>query len=147
MSYSTSENKPRRAEVRSTAARAVRGASGPAWLIGAALLALPVLWVVLSLGDDPSAPEELHGTWTTTAPDYADRAFAITDSTITFYQGGENSTFHRLVGVERETERSVVAYTLEYEHGAHTLTFAFEYSGAGEIRFKNQQHMVWRRES
>jgi len=146
MSYSTSESEPRRTVARWTTVRTARGASGPAWMIGAALLALPILWVALSLGGDRSAPEELHGTWTTMAPDYADRAFAITDSTITFYQGGENSTFHRLVGLERETERSVVVYTLEYEHGAHTLKFAFEYSAAGEIRFKNQRHMVWRRE-
>ena len=106
-----------------------------------------MLWVVLSLGGDASAPEELHGTWTTTTPDYADRAFAITDSTITFYQGGEDSTFHRLVGVEREDARGGVLFTLEYEHGVNTLTFAFEYSPAGEIRFKNQRQMVWRRVS
>ena len=121
------------------------GASRPAWLIAATLVAFPVLWVALSLSGDPSAPEELHGTWTTTTSSYADRAFAITNSTVTFYQGGQDSTVHQLVGLEREADAGGALYTLEYEHDRHTLKFAFEYSDAGEIRFRNQEQMVWRR--
>jgi len=125
--------------------RSARGASRPAWLIGAALLALPVLWFALSVGGEAAAPEELHGTWTTDAPSYADRAFTITDSTVTFYQGGQDSTFHRLVGFEREADRSGAVYTLEYEQGGQTLKYTFEYSASDEIRIRNLEHMVWRR--
>lgn len=125
--------------------RSARGASRPAWLIAAVLLALPVLWLVLGYSGDPRAPDELHGTWTTDASDYADRAFTITDSTVTFHLGGDDSTVHRLVGLEREAGGGDVVYSLEYEYGEQKLDFVFEYSAPGEIRLRNQEEMVWRR--
>lgn len=138
---------PYREEVSRLQFRSERGASKPAWLIGAALLALPVLWLVLGHSDDPRAPDELHGTWTTDAADYADRAFTITDSTVTFHQGGEDSTVHRLVGLEREADGDGSEYMLEYEHDGHTLKLGFEFSDAAEIRIRNQEEMVWSRDS
>jgi hypothetical protein len=102
--------------------------------------------LVLGYSGDPRAPGELHGTWTTDAPDYADRAFTITDSTVSFSQGGQDSTVHRLVGLDRHDDGGDVVYSLEYEYGEQKLDLVFEYSAPGEIRLRNQEEMVWRRD-
>ena len=92
-------------------------------------------------------PEELLGVWSTEYPDYADRAFEITDTSVTFFQGEGRSSKHRLVGVEREELPGRVMYTLKHDLEGATVGFEFEYKDPGEIRLINQEHMVWKRDS
>lgn len=123
---------------------ATRGRS--TWTLGSTVSAL-VAVALIGCSGVPAPPAELQGTWSTADPNYADRSFAITDSSVTFFQGEGRSTVHRLVGLEREERPGRVMYTLEYDLEGAAVGFSFEYSEPGEIRLKNQEHMVWKRES
>ena len=94
---------------------------------------------------DGSPPAEVLGTWTTEAPEYADRAFTITDSTLTLYQGEGRSVTGQIVSARREARTGWTEVALEYEQSGSRMTFSFQYFQSGEIRLANQEHMVWRR--
>jgi len=118
------------------------------WNLGGVVLTLVVASVAfVGCSGDPVPPAELQGTWSTTYPDYADRAFAISDSSVTFFQGEGRSSVHRLVGLERKDLPGRVSYTLRYELDGATAGFSFEYIEPGLIKLKNQEHMDWKRQS
>lgn len=110
------------------------------------------LAVLLSAGaaacsGDNSPPAEVLGTWMTEAPEYADRTFAITDTTLTLHQGEGRSVTHRIVAVQREAYSGWTEFTFDYDQAGSRLTFSFQYFEPGEIRLRNQEHMVWRRKN
>jgi hypothetical protein len=74
-------------------------------------------------------PDDLIGVWKTTAPNYADRSFEMSRTT---------------VGLEREENGQVTSYTLTYADG---LKFSFTYEKVADvIRFVNQPEFFWSRE-
>ena len=101
--------------------------------------------VFVACSGDSTPPPELVGTWTTDAADYIDRAFTITDSTLTIGQGEGRSVTHRIRTVRQEPRSGWTDYALEYEQAGSRLTFGFQYFEPGEIRLRNLEHMVWRR--
>jgi len=115
-------------------------------MLRAGALALVVMGALACSGNS-TPPPELQGTWSTEYPDYADRGFAITDSSVTFFQGEGRSSVHLLVGVESEDRPGRVMYTLQYDLDGTTVGFSFEYTEPGRIRLENQEHMLWERES
>ncbi len=121
--------------------------SRPVFVIVGLALALGLAWAVFGLSGSSVPPAELQGTWTTTTPPYADRALTITDSTVTFHQGEGRRMSYRLVGVRSDVRPGRTDYALEYESGGRTLELSLEYSASGEIRLRNLEHMVWKRES
>ena len=92
-------------------------------------------------------PDELVGLWTTTAEDYADRAFRITKNTITFHTAADDSTFHLITRVQSRDEGIARLFTVNYEWYEEEYEFAFFYVRIPNrvIRFRNQRNMVWRK--
>ena len=124
--------------------REVRRSSATGRFVGLASAAFACAVLVACSGDS-TPPPELVGTWNTEAPDYADRAFTITDSTVTLHQGEGRSETHRIRAVRQETRSGWTDYALEYEKAGSRLTFGFQYFEPGEVRLRNLEHMVWRR--
>ena len=97
-------------------------------------------------------PEGAVGLWRTIAPSYADRAFRITKTTLTFHVSPQDSTFHPIVRV-RETEyveeQGTTQYTVFYTHYRDEYEFTFLYREDPDttIRFINQKEMAWRKGS
>jgi hypothetical protein len=93
-------------------------------------------------------PEEIVGRWTTTTPAYADRAFEITETSVTFYSSETTFTTHPISKVTAEPWGHDVLYTVEYLNLGEVYEFAFLYSNPprGNIRFKHQQDMSWEKQ-
>jgi hypothetical protein len=93
-------------------------------------------------------PQEIVGTWTTTTPAYADRAFEITETSVTFYSSESTFTTHLISKVTSEPWGNAVLYTVEYMNLGEVYEFAFLYANPpqGNIRFKNQQDMEWEKQ-
>lgn len=120
-------------------------------------LAPLLLGAVLTLGacdegpKEVRVPEDLRGRWVTDAPDYADRAFEISDAELTFHQGDGLSTTDSIHALEigSVTKRSDVLYEFYYPRGAEDLyRFAVRYDPASRlVVLQNQPEVVWRKAS
>lgn len=114
--------------------------------IGALLLAL----AAAGCGEDlaETAPPELIGHWTTTDARYADRGFDISRDSIVFHTGGESFTTHAIEGVATEESEGRTLYRVLYRMAPdeEPLAFSFHMDAGGEVRFRNQQGMVWTRQ-
>jgi hypothetical protein len=93
-------------------------------------------------------PEELIGVWVTDDPNYFDRPFEITKSTVIFEQGLGYFDFHvfPIWGVKKGDSEEAPLYIIYYTSSSgRKFEFSFYYTSAngGEIRFKNQPEMKW----
>jgi hypothetical protein len=111
------------------------------------LIGGPVAW--LSWPRNVELPDGAVGLWTTVAPRYADRAFRLTKSTVTFHVSPEDSTFHQIVRIrsEEDQEDNATRYTILYTHYHEEYEFSFLYTESPDtiIRFVNQREMTWRK--
>jgi hypothetical protein len=102
-------------------------------------------------GYEKFAPNELVGTWKTSAPKYADRFLKIDTDTITFGIGGGNVEIYTIKKLKMKKaldERSVL-YTIYYDgKEGDEYTFGFYYSPerGGTIRLKHQRQIVWEKQ-
>jgi hypothetical protein len=114
------------------------------------LLALGMIGGVISaINNTPSCPDELIGSWTTTAQGYEDKVLLITQTGIVFSAGegaveglavrrvetmpdGLNAFYTITYGTSRSDEQVLSFY---YHPRTHTITF------------KNQSHLVWTRKT
>lgn len=99
-------------------------------------------------------PPELMGRWETTRPNYADRFFELSASTIVIGTGGVSRQRYTISEVSRLTDKEGLLYTVTYRDVAgeeYRMSFYFDSSGNGtlrlknQIRLRNQLHMVWRK--
>jgi hypothetical protein len=92
-------------------------------------------------------PDEIVGTWTTETPAYADRAFEITKTSVTFYSGESTFTTHLITGVSSVAFNNATLYTVEYVNLGEAYEFSFFYTNPprGSIQFENQQDMTWQK--
>ena len=92
-------------------------------------------------------PEVIIGTWATTSPQYADRAFEVRSDSLIFHIGGNDSTVHAIERVEVEDLGGPMLLTVHYKEGSGVNQFSFYYDPArgGVIRFRNQRSMAWRK--
>ena len=92
-------------------------------------------------------PKEVLGTWITTEPRYADRAFEIRKDSLVFYIGEGDSTVHSIEGVEVDDLGGPMLLTVHYadEAGPNQFSFYYDPASGGIISFKNQRHMKWNR--
>lgn len=102
-------------------------------------------------GKNKNAPDYLVGVWRTSHEKYADRFFEIERNSITFDIGEGKSATHRIINVEIEKtpKEKGTLYTIYYKHEeGEKLKFSFYYDPAnqGQIRFKNQDQIVWTKE-
>ncbi len=93
-------------------------------------------------------PPDITGRWFTDDPEYADRAFEISERFLYLLVGVDSFVVHRIDRVVI-AEAELPLYTIEYEadEGA-VLNFHFFLSqeDGGTILFRNQTHMKWRRD-
>ena len=91
-------------------------------------------------------PPALIGTWTTADPRYADRAFGISDSSITLHVGGGTQVTHAIRRVRGRTDAGIRIFEIEYDDpdGALTVVLSWD-SVEGALRLENPAELVWRR--
>ena len=108
---------------------------------------LIILFFGFQCGKNRTVPDHLIGVWKTSEPKYEDRSFEIDRSTITFGAGEGNFDTHSITNIEVEKGS---LYTISYkDKEEQEFKFSFYYSATdhGMIRFKNQDQIVWTKES
>ncbi len=92
-------------------------------------------------------PDEIVGTWYTTASDYADRLFEIRKNSLLFYASEDEWTIHLIDRIEAEDLGGATMFTLYYtdQGGRSEFSFYFDPKRDGIIRFVNQREMEWKR--
>jgi hypothetical protein len=105
------------------------------------------LYGLLRLTRSDVIPAEVLGTWTTSAPNYADRAFEIRSDTLVLHIGASDSTVHEIRHVDIDDLDGPLLLELEYaeDSGSNNFSFYFDPADGGVITFKNQRSMKWRR--
>ncbi len=94
-------------------------------------------------------PDHLLGVWTTSAPRYADRYIEIRNDMIIFGTGGDAFELHALTDINEVREGEAIVYTITHLNHfgqAYTLSFYYEPTSDGIIRFKNQREIAWTKE-
>ena len=118
------------------------------WMPFAALFLLWMASLFLCSSDARVALDEFQGVWRTTAENYADRFFEISDSTLTFGTGDGSQTIYYIRTVTKSTGDKDNVYTISYDNIEGTdfkLFFYYQPSQGGVIRFKNQEDVKWTR--
>jgi len=70
--------------------------------------------VIFTLGNAPSCPEELLGSWTTTAPGYEDKVLLITKNGLAFNAGEGAAEGQAILQVEAIPDGPQTFYTFVY---------------------------------
>ena len=95
-----------------------------------------------------TVPDELVGTWKTSAPKYVDRSFEIRKNVIILGTGQGNTDLHPISNIQEARDGEAIFYTISYvNYEGRPDRFSFHYDPArgGVIRFKNQQRIEWTR--
>ncbi len=95
---------------------------------------------------EPS-PDEITGLWSTSHPDYADRAFEITPGRLYLLQGGDTISAHDIERV-RLSHDDLPFYSIGYtgdEDELFTFRFYLSQAQGGTIYFPNQSELIWHR--
>jgi hypothetical protein len=96
-----------------------------------------------------SVPDHLLGVWSTSAPRYADRYIEIRNDMIIFGTGGDAFELHVLAELNEAREGEAILYTITHLNHfgqPYTLSFYYEPTSDGIIRFKNQREIAWTKE-
>jgi hypothetical protein len=116
-------------------------------IIAVAILAS--LWSCKAAQEPVVVPRELIGVWKTDNPRYLDRYFELTIDTITLAMGKDGKESYPVQKLEKHSDTQGISYALTYrnpvEDVADTLSFDYEPTAGGAIRFKNQQNLVWKK--
>jgi hypothetical protein len=95
-------------------------------------------------------PAEIQGSWVTSEPKYADRAFEILEESLIFHtgEGGWTLNKYRTISVETDVEDvEGTLYQIEYlgpEGGLFTFSVVLR-PADGTIIFLNQPDIIWTR--
>ena len=112
------------------------------------ILALGVIGgVVSTIGNAPSCPDELIGSWTTTATGYEDKVLLITKNGLAFNAGDGAIEGQAIRQVEATPDGLRTLYTIVYgtsRSDEQALSFHY-HSREHTITFKTQSHLVWTR--
>lgn len=112
-------------------------------VIAAAALQLTLKAGIFS--GEHQVPDDLVGVWRTSATRYADHALTITKTSIAFDAGGGGYPVQHIVVVGGGV---ATLYTIRYttaDDQAGEFSVYYSARGGGEIRFKNQRQLVWKR--
>ena len=116
-----------------------------------AIAVLASLWSCKAAEEPVVVPRELIGVWKTDDPRYVDRYFELTVDTITLAMGEDGKKSYPVQKLEKRSDTPGISYALTYrnpiEDVVDTLSFDYEPTEGGAIRFKNQRDLVWRKAS
>jgi len=114
------------------------------------LLALGMIGGVISaLNNTPSCPDELIGSWTTTAQGYEDTLLLISQKGIVFSAGEGAVEGLAVRRVETKPDGLDTFYTITYgtsRSDEQVLSFHY-HSRTHTITFTNQSHLIWTRKT
>ncbi|MDP1945920.1 MAG: hypothetical protein Q8L77_00325 [Nitrospirota bacterium] len=114
------------------------------------LLAFGMIGGVLSaINSTPSCPDELIGSWTTTAQGYDDKVLLITRKGIVFSAGEDAVEGLAVRGLQAMPDESGIFYTITYgtsRSDEQVLSFHY-HPRRHTITFNNQSHLVWTRKT
>ncbi len=112
------------------------------------ILALGVIGgVVSNIGNAPACPDELIGSWTTTAPGYEDKVLLITKKGVAFNAGEGAVEGQAVRQLEAIPDGDRTLYTIVYgtsQSNEQVLSFHY-HPHKHTITFKTQSHLVWTR--
>lgn len=86
-----------------------------------------------------------YGQWVSAEPSYHDCYMKITPDVITFGQSGNLVDSYRITDIEAQITGGKQDYTVYYRDESGEMKISFEYraDNGGEIRIKNQEHILW----
>ena len=119
------------------------------WASSGVLFLFVCLSIIFCSKDSHVTLDEFCGLWETSAENYEDRFFEITDSTIAFGIGNDKQDIYYIQAVTKTVEDKKNLYTITYEDIEETdfqLSFYYERNAGGVIRFKNQSDIEWTRD-
>jgi len=98
-------------------------------------------------GGETTVPQELVGTWRTTAPAYADRVLRLSHTGVVFGRAEGTEPAHPVRRVMSVPDRDTVLYTIVYSDPAdQEFSFYYDPAGGGTITLKNQRQFQWKKE-
>jgi hypothetical protein len=115
-------------------------------------LAVLIAIITINCGKITTASDELIGIWKASNIRYHDTSFEIKKKAITFCTKEGNSNSFRIIKIKKEVmqDKEWVLYTIFYidrDMQKEEFPFYFRSSNSGVIRFKNQPHLVWKKDS
>jgi hypothetical protein len=114
------------------------------------ILALGAIGGVIStIGNSPSCPDELIGSWMTTAPGYEDKVLLLTKNGLAFNAGEGLVEGQAIRQVEAVPDGLRTLYTIVYgtsRSDEQALSFYY-HPRERTITFKTQSHLVWTRKT
>ena len=119
------------------------------WASSGVLVLFISLSIIFCSKDSRVALDEFYGVWKTSAVNYEDRFFEITDSTIAFGIGNGKQNIFYIQEATKTAEDNKSLYTITYEDIQKTdfqLSFYYDRKAVGIIRFKNQSDIEWTRD-
>ncbi|MEO5954470.1 MAG: hypothetical protein ABIR36_02090 [Nitrospiraceae bacterium] len=105
--------------------------------------------VISAINNTPSCPDELIGSWTTTAQGYEDKVLLITQKGIVFSAGEDAVEGLAVRGLQAMPDGSGIFYTITYgisRSDEQVLSFHY-HPRTHTITFKNQSLLVWTRKT
>lgn len=114
------------------------------------LLAFGIIGSVISaINNTPSCPDELIGSWTTSAQGYEDKVLLITREGIVFSAGEDKVEGLAVRGIQALPDESGIFYTITYGTSrSDEQVLSFHYHPRTQtITFTNQSHLVWARKT
>ena len=114
------------------------------------LLALGMIGGVISaINNTPSCPDELIGSWTTTAQGYEDKVLLITQKGIVFSTGEDEAEGLAVRGLQAMPDGPGIFYTITYGTSrSDEQVLSFHYHPRTQtITFTNQSLLVWTRKT
>ena len=121
----------------------------PRWSLSVALavVCVPLAFSGCDTKTFERSPPDITGLWSTTHPDYADRAFEITPGRLYLLQSGDTISAHDIERV-RLRHDDLPFYSIEYmgdEDDLFTFRFYISQAQGGTIHFPNQRELTWHR--
>jgi hypothetical protein len=98
-------------------------------------------------GGETVMPDELLGTWRTTAPAYAGRLLHLSSTTVAFGADDGAEATHPIRRVMHVREHDRLLYTITYTDPLdQAISLYYDPAGGGTITLKNQRTVQWKRE-
>jgi hypothetical protein len=120
------------------------------WVPSVVLFSILSLSLFLCSGDNRVTLDEFLGIWKTTALNYEDRFFEISESTLTFGTGNGKQDICYIQAATKTVEDKDILYTITYANSEKTefkLSFYYKKDHGGVILFKNQMDIEWTRDN
>ena len=115
----------------------------------AGLMLVGLIYSVVGRDPDVSCPNELIGTWVTSAKGYEEGMLVFSKTGVAFNVGADHSDTQTVRSLEATSDGRRTLYSVVYgdaRRDEQTLSFYY-HTKDQTITFKNQAHLVWTRKA